>query len=1336
MNQPVPRTCRELPPESDTTSLALVPSQGLSAFREHTAYVLLGDAGAGKTTAFKTEAQAIGPEAILVRARQFIRSDDPPTEHPEWIRKTLFIDALDEQRPRSIDPRTAIDKICTNLLKLGRPRFRLSCRHADWLGATDQAELTDPSPDGRVVVLALDPLTETDARTILQDSHAIADPADFIREARQRGLDGLLTNPQTLTLLANVVHHGRWPAGRAQTFELACEELAREHNQHRWSLPGGFHPRDLVQSAGNLSALLLLSDTLGVARDRSTESDDYPSLDSLSHSPESRAAVATPLFVHPEDGRAHPLHRHIAEYLAARRIAALMDQGLPCGRALALMNGPDGTVVSQLRGLSGWLATLSQHARLQLITVDPVGVGLYGDVGAFSTEEKHALLDALAPQARMFVYEHQSAAAFAPIATAEMQQALCSILQDPRRDTDQQAMVVFVLDLLLHATGLSEIRDLILRTIRDDTRWPRIQIAALKVHLRFSEEPDPEPLRLLSDIHRGRLADPDDELLGKLLTALYPASVAPAEIWNYLREGEGLYIGSYWLFWSRHLADRSIQSATPTLLDAAVDRAPQIQAAFTSRRIGDTLAVLLARGLNEFGDELELPRLYNWLGVCAGVPDGGHIDEAARSQIKQWLSARPDTLIAIMQEALANSPESELWQHSLALDRRLYDVHLPTQVAEWCIHHALSIAPDSPLAAEYLTVRAICSNHLEHADLRLRTEGNETLSAVVDALLPRRAPPPRSEPERRQPARTAERHSREQHINELAANRQSLLDNAASSVLLQRLAFVYFNQFAGFHPARGPSAIFDYTGSDREMTDIILDAFRSTIRRSDVPHPSEVLPLLDSSPVLPLAWPYLAGLAEAERTASFDPSWWNEEAMQRALAFYFAYAHGDYEPAWYQNLLHTRPDIVAEWQVRFAGTCITLKRSATNANVWHLANDDAHRHVARLSSLRLLRSFPTRAQSSQLSDLTNLLLAAIQHAPPGELAELIGTTLSRSSISVAQRARWLAAGLAVDPLVYGSDVATFLHAGQQVQRASSFGALFFASERPLSQFDRHDPRLPTHLISLLGRHVGPDEFTEGVATPAIDLSRLVARCIHRLATNPEPTATRALDQLCREPPLPDWGYSLNRARHEQRVLSRDHAYSHPTIAAVKGTLSDDGPANAADLHALVQDRIERVALQIRTSDANLWRPYWQEDRGRQRDTPKHEDSCRDALLAQLRPLLPGGAEAIPEGRYVNDKRADIRVTANAGAFSVPVELKKDSHRELWTSLHKQLIAKYTTDPATDGFGLYVVLCFGNPTVPLPGKPPATSPAEIQSLLLDSLSLEERRKTSVLTIDLT
>ena len=131
--------------------------------------------------------------------------------------------------------------------------------------------------------------------------------------------------------------------------------------------------------------------------------------------------------------------------------------------------------------------------------------------------------------------------------------------------------------------------------------------------------------------------------------------------------------------------------------------------------------------------------------------------------------------------------------------------------------------------------------------------------------------------------------------------------------------------------------------------------------------------------------------------------------------------------------------------------------------------------------------------------------------------------------------------------------------------------------------------------------------------------------------------------------------------------------------------------------------------------------------------PKREEHCRDALLSDLRGLLPARVAAEPEGEYANDGRADIRVVF--GDFNVPVEVKKDRNRQLWSSLNDQLIARYASDPATGGHGIYLVFWFGGEDMPAPpqGQLPA-GPVELRERLEAQLHPADKHRISICVVD--
>ena len=154
MGNPVPRTCVEFNQQSDATNQNC-ESLSLEDCRSIDAYVLLAGPGAGKTTTFIEEAE-LAEDGRYVTARDFLTFQS----NPEWGGKTLFIDGLDEMRAGTADSRTPFDKIRSRLDELGKPRFRLSCRNADWFGAYDRDELKKVSPTGEISVLLLNPLSD------------------------------------------------------------------------------------------------------------------------------------------------------------------------------------------------------------------------------------------------------------------------------------------------------------------------------------------------------------------------------------------------------------------------------------------------------------------------------------------------------------------------------------------------------------------------------------------------------------------------------------------------------------------------------------------------------------------------------------------------------------------------------------------------------------------------------------------------------------------------------------------------------------------------------------------------------------------------------------------------------------------------------------------------------------------------------------------------------------------------------------------------------------------------------------------------------------------------
>lgn len=252
--------------------------KALSEYFGNAAIIVLGDPGAGKTTSFKQAAE-LEPNSLYTSVRDFLE-----LRLDRFRGKTLFLDALDEMRGHSEDGKSVLGEIRGKLDDLGSPSFRLSCRAADWYGSSDSDALSAVSADGTVTVLEIDPLSETEICEIVA-ARGI-DSAGFLAEARARGIDELLQNPQTLNMLLDVVGQGEWPVTRVELFQKAAGILVHEHNDmHRKGKVRTFDNKTLLQAAGYMSAVMLCGGFIGMACDEDAADASFYSIYELDGDP-------------------------------------------------------------------------------------------------------------------------------------------------------------------------------------------------------------------------------------------------------------------------------------------------------------------------------------------------------------------------------------------------------------------------------------------------------------------------------------------------------------------------------------------------------------------------------------------------------------------------------------------------------------------------------------------------------------------------------------------------------------------------------------------------------------------------------------------------------------------------------------------------------------------------------------------------------------------------------------------------------------------------------------------------------------------------------------------
>ena len=1289
----------------------------LSCYAEHPAWVLLAPAGAGKTVAFESETER--PDAHYTTARDFVTLN-----RPEWRSGTVFIDALDEMRGGATDGRTPLDQIRKKLGEMHNPPFRLSCREADWFGANDRSHLESVAQDGNVLVLRLDPLTDGQVRQLLAERPDVASAEAFVERAKNNGLGSLLSNPQTLDLLVRAEAEGT-PGGRSETFELACKQLVRECNdEHVIGRATPANVDELLDAAGKLCAVCLLSGHKGYAVRTAQNSQEFIPLPDIQRPTQKRleAALHTGLFADSDGIQCpEPVHRQIAEFLAARYLAQRVKKGLPRKRITALAQGLDGGVVTDLRGLVAWLAALDGEFRADCIERDPLDTMLYGDVRGFTLDDKRRLLQRIKERATgdpwLLRNRFDLNARWGGLATKDAEPIFREELTNIAPGDAGQLLAENLLQALIYGDEALPLDDLLLDIVRNrnDKRWPRLQSHALHVFVKWhSEGSSTDRIRdLLHEVESGTVKDPLDDLRGILLKHLYPNPLGPAEVIQYLHEPKRFnWIGTYLMFCNSGIIDRSTPRQLEQLLDGLCD---QEDGGVLQTLCDKILRHLLKQGLDgacganakQPLDDVPAKRLFKWLSMKR--------EPKTDDTLARWLTDNPNTYRALIAEAAEHRERSILNTMSWLQGCE------PPDFGRWCLDQAVG-AEDDALTEFYMEGVCFClslGRGCEGLSTDVVTRRIQKHPHIEKHWLDAKRRYERDEVEAASTREDLTADWRKPWQDWLRAHTKEVRTNCPRAVLyeLGRMCLGEFN-LAGDTPEKRLHGVLQ----DDDLVRLALRAIRDTPKRDDLPSVAEVA---KSKETYLLATPFAAALELVPRPRL------DRAGKMLALAFRF---HSGGLGDWYETVLETQPTLVADTLLTY---CRTAFKHGNYPSFWFLA-EPKHAAVAQLVALKLLKAFPPRCSAEYLPELRRLLVAALKHAREG-LPELVRRKAGLSSMTAMQRVHWLCCGLGLEPANHRESLVKSLTGRREYERILCAIGLMDEGVLPVDDLDVESAAA---LVEHLGTRWPPSSLTAGRSAAnsrfaivgsvadAADVSTAVERLIDHLASLSESAATDALERLAENALLERWRDRLRHAVGRQLETRREAEFQYATVEQVQKTLDGGNPANSADLAALTTDHLRQLAESIARGNTSDWRQYW--DSPQEAALPRHEDLCRDALLSDLRRLLPEGIDAQPEGRYAADRRADISVSCKE--FNVPVEIKKSTHPALWSAIGTQL-TEYAKDPGADGHGIYLVLWFGPEGCPRPpdGEKPQT-PQQLEEQLQRTLAPERARKIDVVVID--
>lgn len=1313
-----------------------------SGFADRRNIVVLGDPGAGKSHLFRQAADVTG--GVLTTARNFLNAVDNGIPDDA----TLFIDALDEKRGGRGDDDT-VDALVRRI-QLVRPQYlRIACRAADWLGESDLAAFKPYfDANGSVTVVGLEPLDEAEQAEILQDL-AVGDADVFLTQARVRGLDGMLANPQTLIMLADVVRGGDWPHTRTELFERASLVLLAETNrEHARRGAGAYTADELIDVAGALCAVRLISDCPGFSLSAANQGD-APSHRNIAFGDAEKALAALTRRAFVRSGQADVVeysHRTVAEYLAARCLVGRIHHGLPLGRVRALL-GVDGTPTSALRGLHAWLATLATEHAAQLIDADPLGALLYGDAAAMDTGARLRLLDALGELSKRDVgfYGHQAdTPALSALTGPDMVESFRRVLDD-------------------RAAPFS-FRQLLLDALADGTSMPGLHDCLCDL-LRRKEEPyglRRRSLELLAGTETGRAAildayatfGADEE--GLLLRAhafqcMYGRGLGKQHFRAFLddlgssshRFAIGEYYGLEHAFPVDDIADileMFLSWSIPEENGAGIDETRKKDA------IHDLFQSLIVRLLAESDDVdaghlLEL--LLKRIEFSGGYEMLDDLSMAIRSR-----EGLPERVVAAR---IASAATGDSWMYGMFdLQRAMLgtvDDHVLIRGLEAALGQYEN--PKDALIYESLlriVFRQEPDFHPLFERLHAYAEGKPALMAVRERCCSSPVVDWRLREKEEDAARAAKRS--EDRAKRFIKRCRDFDENEASIAAgehrgwLGHIGDVYFR-----HRSHGSEALAveqrlpDWLGPERAAT--AREGLKRLVANRTLTPLAEMTAMHNDGKY----WPYwdavVAGL-DIVFGEGADLDNFSDDYIAAAIGitcYRSFYSHAGktaktWSHGWLDETVRRRPRLVLDAYATILAA--GLSTDEEHPSGLHKLQSEALAGAYRLTKVcELLHVFP----DMRVDSLQELLAIALADGEGDTFEALIDHAIdvcSGRSDREENLLHWLAFDLTRDMPRYADRVLVF--EGETARRmAWALLELRRRRRRPGAIVEPHAVGHLEFTAKYVSHHFPNTHMPTGSSVGRHNdwnASNEVNSLLSALSIDTSNEAHAALQRLCDAPEMATYADYAKHLLAQQRTRMIDARYRSPTWRDAVSTLSNKTPTSMPDLLAYAMDQLADAGRTIANGNTDMYKRFWNEQAHTKIDNPKSEESARDALIDILRPrMCPLGMRVEPEGHMPRDKRADIVVSLPG--MTLCVELKRDYHPELWTAAESQLERWYARHPESLGHGIYGVFWYGRPKKIR--KPPAGAvrPAgagALQAMLEARIPEEKREKIRVIVFD--
>ncbi len=1300
----------------------------LSQLRRERYVVLLGEPGAGKSTALEHEARAERGEVVTCREvmNGFLISAS----------ETAYIDALDEYRSGDVK-----DKLLalTNAISKSRiRRWRLTCRAEDWRAEADIQAMRRAAGDESIVVAHLLPLNQKEAQRILA-SMGEPDPERFFVDARTQNAGAFLENPLSLKLLHSVVvANGQWPTSRFELFAKATLALAHEHDPQRETDPRP-SAEEIVGEAAAICFYLLASGSKALWRSNAlipkSKQKECVAQHILGLEPQVLRAVLDTALFHGEGNEFAPFHRAVAEFLAGNFLAnrvtgAGAAPAIPLRRAIALITGSDQKAPSELRGLFAWFAAHLQSAgdpagARRLIRNDAATVLAYGDAAALDIAGRLEILNHLDRDDPFFLASRDDATVFGGLVDNDLADDFKAILDAEIRSHLQ----VTVLQALADGPPMESMSEKLQEIALDRARPLWMRERAAEVLVLKADDLDGMRRDLLDSLAVMPIDSDQLAIRACVLSTGSAKNVSFSDLYALLEDsdrfpanpgdGEGNFdVGSLY-----SLSTAIAQYPRPDFFDNGIGRRdPKV-------RHKSEVQSLLNRAFVatlEANPGITASRLLAWIGNLR-ENRWDMLESDVVKAIGRWIDYDSDRrelelLVAINKEKSCDKNSWIILHEYNSIARKLPSDSLIQGIL------SLAQATTERKARKKLFQIAACaaSNDTHWPKWKeliisvLEQEGGH--EGFIKSLLS----DPNADWKRKEARRKAKLEAetathREENVVALTPSIERIYRGESDQYhVLNWAAKLYLD--AQVRKDKSPlDGILKYT--NEQIVAAIAEGFVQFAIHTDIGISVEDLGKAHAGHrAYGKEHVVGAGLHQAllhGREDDIEAS----PLISALVGLRTAYFSADDDPSiavWAVERLAGDPEKGADMMLRYWKAALDAGDVYLDA-IHHLTNAGQPALVSQCM-LGLLGERPDLPKPA----LMQAIEACAESSTIDELVGLARGALERDDLDQEQRNIWSFVCLALLPEEFSERLPD-----------EELEAALLSSNRDLantlSGLCPNADLLDRVRIGVLGKK---HSAIDGDWLHATSASAIVRGAIQRLEASDSAEVCEQLKALA-EAVDASWKPHIAHAAENHARKLRDEQFASPSVSQLIDALAGGPPATSADLAAVVLEEVERYKSTLRSGSEMPWKRFWNTDRYGAATEPQVENDDRDRLLELLRLRFQryGVAASVPEARRGEDTRADILLLSHAGK-NLPIEAKRHNNSELWTAASTQL-SGYAADPDACGFGIYLVFWFGN-EFKAPKRSDGTESPEsaeaLEAMLADDLPLNLRDKISVVVLD--